>query len=60
MTPFGGIIKNVVAGIVGTIPGITYVGGAEGERIREDLTAVIAGLLTWATEHDLPQDKDAA
>jgi hypothetical protein len=39
---------------------ITYVGGAEGQRIREDLTAVLAKLLKWATEHDLPQDKDAA
>lgn len=39
---------------------ITYVGGAEGQRIRQDLTAVIAKLLIWATEHDLPQDKDAA
>jgi hypothetical protein len=39
---------------------ITYVGGAEGQRIREDLTAVIAKLLTWAAEHDLPEGKDAA
>lgn len=39
---------------------ITYVGGAEGQRIRRDVTAAIAKLLTWATEHDLPQDKDAA
>jgi len=39
---------------------ITYVGGAEGQRIREDLTAVIAKLLKWATERDLTQDKDAA
>lgn len=39
---------------------ITYVGGAEGKRIRQDLTTVLAKLLTWATEHDFPQDKDAA
>jgi hypothetical protein len=39
---------------------ITYVGGAEGQRIRQDLTAVLAGLLTWAAEHSLPQDRDAA
>jgi hypothetical protein len=39
---------------------ITYVGGAEGQRIRQDLTAVIAKLLTWATEHDLSQGRDAA
>ena len=38
---------------------ITYVGGAEGQRIREDLAAVIAKLFKWATEHDLSQDKDA-
>lgn len=31
---------------------VTRVGGAEGERIRGNLAAVLAELLTWASERD--------
>jgi hypothetical protein len=31
---------------------VERVGGAEGERLREDLAAAIRDLLNWAAQHD--------
>lgn len=44
-----------------TITGhITYVGGAEGERIRGRLAATLAELLEWAKDHRSREDREAA
>jgi hypothetical protein len=39
---------------------VTRVGGAEGERIRGDLAAVLADLLTWASGQDPREERKAA
>jgi hypothetical protein len=45
---------------------VTYIGGAERERIRKELTAVIADLLEWAeqrqsrTDQTEPREDDRA
>lgn len=37
---------------------ITYVDGAEGERLRRELAAVTRELLVWATERKRDRDRD--
>lgn len=38
---------------------VERIGGAEGERLREDLAAVVRDLLDWATQHDDRDDPES-
>lgn len=39
---------------------VEYVGGAEGERMRTQLAAVLRDLLEWAAEQGRDDDREAA
>jgi hypothetical protein len=57
--PGDGMMKSAGASQTGSIPArVTRVGGAEGERIRGNLAAVLAELLTWAGERAEPGSRE--
>lgn len=37
---------------------VEWVGGAEGKRLRGDLTATVRDLLDWAARHDSANDRE--